>query len=118
MAYDHPAAPYTRGVSTRGATLCARHEPPVTQTLNLRDIREPPPRQTPCNAEVGKMLILWMLEMPFLTAGKAARLAGVRGFGGAFPVVKMEARVGIEPTNEGFADLSLPTWVPRLGRTV
>jgi hypothetical protein len=30
----------------------------------------------------------------------------------------MEARVGIEPTNEGFADLSLPTWVPRLGRTV
>jgi hypothetical protein len=30
----------------------------------------------------------------------------------------LEARVGIEPTNEGFADLSLPTWVPRLGRTV
>ena len=28
----------------------------------------------------------------------------------------MEARVGIEPTNEGFADLSLPTWVPRLGQ--
>lgn len=30
----------------------------------------------------------------------------------------LEARVGIEPTNEGFADLSLPTWVPRLGSTV
>jgi hypothetical protein len=26
----------------------------------------------------------------------------------------LEARVGIEPTNEGFADLSLTTWVPRL----
>ena len=27
----------------------------------------------------------------------------------------MEARVGIEPTRKGFADLSLTTWVPRLG---
>ena len=26
----------------------------------------------------------------------------------------MEARVGIEPTYKGFADLSLTTWVPRL----
>jgi hypothetical protein len=30
----------------------------------------------------------------------------------------MEARVGIEPTYKGFADLSLTTWVPRLGHTV
>ena len=27
----------------------------------------------------------------------------------------MEARVGIEPTHKGFADLSLTTWVPRPG---
>jgi hypothetical protein len=26
----------------------------------------------------------------------------------------MEARVGIEPTHKGFADLSLTSWVPRL----
>jgi hypothetical protein len=30
----------------------------------------------------------------------------------------MEARVGIEPTYKGFADLSLTTWVPRLNPTV
>jgi YVTN family beta-propeller protein len=30
----------------------------------------------------------------------------------------LEARVGIEPTHKGFADLSLTTWVPRLGRAV
>jgi hypothetical protein len=30
----------------------------------------------------------------------------------------MEARVGIEPTYKGFADLSLTTWVPRLSPTV
>jgi hypothetical protein len=30
----------------------------------------------------------------------------------------LEARVGIEPTYKGFADLSLTTWVPRLGHTV
>src|SRR5271168_2556175 len=30
----------------------------------------------------------------------------------------MEARVGIEPTHKGFADLSLTTWVPRPGKAV
>ena len=29
----------------------------------------------------------------------------------------LEARVGIEPTHKGFADLSLTTWVPRLDVT-
>src|SRR5208283_4821636 len=28
----------------------------------------------------------------------------------------LEARGGIEPPHKGFADLSLTTWVPRLGR--
>ncbi len=28
----------------------------------------------------------------------------------------VEARAGIEPAHKGFADLSLTTWVPRLGR--
>ena len=30
-------------------------------------------------------------------------------------VAFVEARVGIEPTHKGFADLSLTTWVPRPG---
>ena len=30
-------------------------------------------------------------------------------------VLRLEARVGIEPTHKGFADLSLTTWVPRPG---
>ena len=30
----------------------------------------------------------------------------------------LEARVGIEPTHKGFADLSLTTWVPRLGQEI
>jgi len=31
-----------------------------------------------------------------------------------YVIEKLEARVGIEPTHKGFADLSLTTWVPRL----
>jgi hypothetical protein len=33
---------------------------------------------------------------------------------GDFRAERLEARVGIEPTHKGFADLSLTTWVPRL----
>ena len=31
---------------------------------------------------------------------------------------KLEARVGIEPTHKGFADLSLTAWVPRPGQEI
>src|SRR3974390_1823247 len=31
-------------------------------------------------------------------------------------LMDLEARAGIEPAHKGFADLSLTTWVPRLGR--
>ena len=38
---------------------------------------------------------------------------------GIFKLLKgLEARAGIEPAHKGFADLSLTTWVPRLGRAV
>ena len=33
-----------------------------------------------------------------------------------FKQESLEARAGIEPAHKGFADLSLTTWVPRLGR--
>jgi hypothetical protein len=33
-------------------------------------------------------------------------------------LMRLEARVGIEPTHKGFADLSLTTWVPRLGQEI
>ena len=32
--------------------------------------------------------------------------------------MRLEARVGIEPTHKGFADLSLTAWVPRLGQKI
>ena len=40
---------------------------------------------------------------------KCRRWAEVQAF------EELEARAGIEPAHKGFADLSLTTWVPRLG---
>ena len=44
-----------------------------------------------------------------------AKVAASQKTSGAKLLRKLEARVGIEPTHKGFADLSLTTWVPRLG---
>ena len=54
-----------------------------------------------------------------------ADLSQLRTFFGFFALIfiafllgiLLEARVGIEPTHKGFADLSLTTWVPRLNPT-
>jgi hypothetical protein len=51
-------------------------------------------------------------DTPVDRCGKDSYLAGIVDFIGE----KLEARAGIEPAHKGFADLSLTTWVPRLGR--
>jgi hypothetical protein len=52
--------------------------------------------------------------------GESLRLSGPTSLSRHFePAVgKLEARVGIEPTHKGFADLSLTTWVPRLNLSI
>ena len=58
-------------------------------------------------------------EVIHMRANNSPRLGGRRpsnGSGFHQSLRGMEARVGIEPTHKGFADLSLTTWVPRLGK--
>ena len=43
--------------------------------------------------------------------GRTGRIVGSKSI---LLGILLEARVGIEPTHKGFADLSLTTWVPRL----
>jgi hypothetical protein len=50
---------------------------------------------------------------PFVTLGIGSVVCPMRGCGPA-KVGNLEARVRIELTHKGFADLSLTTWVPRL----
>ncbi len=46
-------------------------------------------------------------------SGSFASIAGARKL-----LKNLEARVGIEPTHKGFADLSLTAWVPRLEQVI
>ncbi len=43
-------------------------------------------------------------------------ISTVLDLSGGICLEELEARVGIEPTHKGFADLSLTTWVPRPGK--
>lgn len=57
-----------------------------------------------------------VLTLASENAGLRVRQRSVRN--ASLVMILVEARVGIEPTRKGFADLSLTSWVPRLGRTV
>ena len=50
-------------------------------------------------------------DTPVDRCGKASQASDCIDFIGE----SLEARAGIEPAHKGFADLSLTTWVPRLG---
>ena len=65
------------------------------------------PASRDCYSADRPVMILRLIAMSSENPSPSAKAADL--------VLEMlEARVGIEPTDKGFADLSLTTWVPRL----
>ncbi len=61
------------------------------------------------SAPEGNLTLFWPIE----PEGERTHRIGQTIVDSANCKERMEARVGIEPTYKGFADLSLTTWVPR-----